>query len=109
MCKTCPQNGHCDEDGKLTCNTGFVREAKTDSCVENQRIRNQSLKILENFERQLKEQLGKYQCGKDEAFSVAGQDFMDYLNQESKDLYPDNERASNELIEKEFELLNERA
>ena len=107
MCKTCPLNGHCDDNGKLTCNTGFIREGKTDECVENQIIRNQSLKILKNFERQLQEQLGEYQCGKETAQGIAGQVFMDQLTQAGQDLYADNRKGSDELIEKVFELLNE--
>ena len=79
MCKTCPRNGLCDDNGKLSCNTGFIRQAKSDECVENQVIRNQSLKILRNFERQLQEQLGAYQCGKETAQGIAGQVFMDQL------------------------------
>ena len=61
QCVTCPYRGSCDADGKMVCDTGFRREGN--DCVENEVLRQQGEKILYNFEKYLKQLLGRYQCG----------------------------------------------
>ena len=76
-CVTCPHWGSCDADGKMVCDTGFRREGN--DCVENEELRQQGEKILNSFERQLQQLLGKYQCGQEETYQVSYLDFLEIL------------------------------
>lgn len=50
-CLTCPENGSCAEDGKLTCKLGFIK--KRDTCIPNAIVINNAISDLKALRKTL--------------------------------------------------------
>lgn len=50
-CLTCPENGICTEDGKLTCQLGFIK--KRDICIPNTIVINHAINDLKALRKTL--------------------------------------------------------
>jgi len=64
QCLTCPVHGSCDDEGHLSCNTGYIRNENR--CIENEQLKVQAIHILNNFQEKLRDLHGAYACGESE-------------------------------------------
>lgn len=104
LCTPCPENGTCDDSGKLTCNVGFVQENRI--CVENQIVRDQAMVFLKSFENSLKTLKGDYICGKKASYEVKYQQLSEQLRETGMALNDNNEKETEILVSKVTEQLN---
>jgi len=61
MCKPCPPNGLCTQEGRLICNPGYMREG--DLCVVASEVKRRGRDMLEQSIAVLQSRLGEVWCG----------------------------------------------
>lgn len=109
-CISCPSNGICDSEGRLTCNDGFIQQ--TQLCVENKQILLSAKDALYNLDQHLQELHGKYICGEAESSLFPYVDLKFSLIQQyalTGSTYTNQHFNLHELELKMIQLIRERA